>query len=733
LVLLLLDPGEILAQNGDCLVRLSFPGRQEILQESSFDDPIEIDLERDIGLMVDLAGPESFAGRKAKVWIELGGVRIDVLEETVRRDRFVREVLPEGSLEQFDVPPGIYHVGGSVENLCSGDGYVRVAGNPLSGLVGQAALGALLVGLLGTWFAGRPLRGPKEPSQPKKKETVREFHVAVPDHTIQARIYDDSGRVLTRGFLPDTNHRIEVQFNPTGASWIGASSPTPSLQGDAQGSIPIRVVLTEPRLLDAPEIAHVQLAESGPSSIGEFSLTTRPDTSHVDARLIVLSGNRVLQTARLPAEIIPMERSPAVGPPADRENVAEVETVVRGSSAGLAQRRPFDAAFVVNHDDRGAARATGITEDGAVLIDLDEVTITEAVEKVRKRLGEIVEQPEQFTGLEAAGTRELLVFLAHHGRIMRNALTKDFLGPALAGSSYIQVVSARPDAHFPFEFAYDYPAPGEDAAVCPDARAALDSPDFAKSCPGTHHEGLVCPFGFWGISKVIERHAFQPASSLSRGFLIRGQPSANRNQIQLNGGMVFAASQRVDGHESGSVARLLTALAEPTNGRLSQANSWNDWTTQVSGHRPALLLLLPHTVYSDVLDTYGLEIGIDDRCWAGDIDERFLPPEDRPVVVALLGCETAAAGKVGYERFPGLFRRAGAEIVIGTLTEILGRHAAPVAQGVVQLLYTRSREAPKSFGELMVEVRRRYLAEGMPMVLALVAFGDADWVVTGDG
>ena len=164
------------------------------------------------------------------------------------------------------------------------------------------------------------------------------------------------------------------------------------------------------------------------------------------------------------------------------------------------------------------------------------------------------------------------------------------------------------------------------------------------------------------------------------------------------------------------------------SGSVEQPLTWEEWQAGVAGGTSSLLMLLPHTVHSETLDTFGLEIGTRERAWAGDIDERFIPPEN-PVIVVLLGCETAAVGDVGYERFPGIFRRAGAEVVIGTLTEVLGRHAAPVGARLAQSLYECCEDGPRSIGEVMVRLRRRLLVEGVTMVLALTVFGDADWVL----
>jgi hypothetical protein len=84
---------------------------------------------------------------------------------------------------------------------------------------------------------------------------------------------------------------------------------------------------------------------------------------------------------------------------------------------------------------------------------------------------------------------------------------------------------------------------------------------------------------------------------------------------------------------------------------------------------------------------------------------------------------------VAYERFPGLFRRAGAEIVFATLTEVLGRHAAPMAAALAEEIAGAWRRGPVPAGEVLLRVRRQGLAGGMPAVLAIVAYGDADWLL----
>jgi hypothetical protein len=67
--------------------------------------------------------------------------------------------------------------------------------------------------------------------------------------------------------------------------------------------------------------------------------------------------------------------------------------------------------------------------------------------------------------------------------------------------------------------------------------------------------------------------------------------------------------------------------------------------------------------------------------------------------------------------------------VLATLTKVLGRHAGPVAARIVAALAESSRGREVTFGEVLRDVRRSLLAEGVLTVLAVTAYGDADWVL----
>ncbi|MGF1618031.1 MAG: hypothetical protein ACFCU2_09550 [Acidimicrobiia bacterium] len=527
----------------------------------------------------------------------------------------------------------------------------------------------------------------------------------VPIRWLEARLYavDGAGEVGVPYFRSGATHRIEVT--------VGAQ--------DIPGEVApytMRLVLSEPNLLTAPQTAEVMISRDGPSTAASLTLRVPHGTASVDSRLVLLSGNHVVHTARLPATV-------GQPPPGPARNVASIETVVRAASvppigAGVS------AAVVVEQgrfpiltaiSATGPARLIRLPESGA-----------EAIETIRHRLAEIVDAPDDFAGLEQESTRRLLVFLANHGRLLRNAVVKDFLGEELAASSSLQLVSAEPDAYLPLELAYEFLPPHVDAAICPRASDTLRAIDLLAPCPGSHYESVVCPIGFWGISKVIERHAYQSRDDLPSGFLAQAQPIAGRDRIALNG-LLLGASHRIDAYNPNTSDRLRHQLSEA--GEAKFVDTWTAWDAAVAAAKPSLLVLLPHTVYSDELALPGLEIGESDRRWVSAFGEARMTP-GTPTIVLLLGCETAVAGAVSYERFPGNLRKAGASIVVATLTDVLGRQAAPLAERLVDLLID-SAAGPTRLGEAVTRLRRQLLSEGMPMVLALAVFGDADWLVGG--
>lgn len=543
---------------------------------------------------------------------------------------------------------------------------------------------------------------------------------------LQARIAPTASPAASlTAFLPGVEHSIEVRIGPPsrGSEWLVSEVGFPEEQLQPEQPHRLTVVLTEPHLLDAPQTSVIELPVVGTSTSAMFTLTTRPDTTAVDARIIVLSGNRILQTALLTS---------TVGPPSAVARLSEPELVIAPTAANIADRRTFRAAFLVNRNDDGTKRATVIAGDrdcvDAAMVNLDSITIAAAVKKISDRLNAIVDSPTDYGTLDSPSSVQLLVFLAVHGEKLRRALLhySPKLGPVLERApSLIQVVSAKPDAYFPFELAYDFPAPNRDARLCPDALPTLLTADPERRCPGSHTEDVVCPLGFWGLHRVIERHAYNPHDRITDAFMLRSAPTRTRHTIRL-GRAVLGTSTRVDKIIASGTQGIAAAFRTVCS--CTQVSDWAAWVEAVAAPpAPSLLTLVPHTVYDDIVGEHGLEIG-DNSFRYKDFD-KCLPPQEQPVLIMVLGCETATASALSYEQFPAEFLIAGAEVVIATLTEILGRHAAPIASRLVAEIYRHCATEPHGMGEVMLLLRRRMLAEGVLPVLALATFGDADWLV----
>jgi len=540
---------------------------------------------------------------------------------------------------------------------------------------------------------------------------------------IQGRVLEDGEE--RRALRTSSLHEVVVRVGLPDAEWLSADVAFPDRELPPASTHRLSVVLTEPTVLDEPQTAEIELPERGSSTSCSFWLRTTDEERPLEARIIVLHEGRILQTALLRGEIL--DRPDEI--PADRALRLEVEAAVR-AIAGLEGRTRFDAALVLNHDAAGVERITAVA-GGRADVFVGSAPLGEAVETIQALLEDAVAADADVLPLEDERTLKLLVRLAHHGRLVYGVLN-DALGDGkLADAERLQVVSVRPDAFLPVEFVYDRQPPDLDHAVlCPNAARALET-GRCDDCPAETDTGFVCPLGFWGLRKVIERHAHDPAAAAAaRGdFQVASDPVAARKRLRALSAAVFAASDRVDATKKGTIKSVAKALREATREKPQQAKTWTDWVTFVGESTPPLLVLIPHTFRHPALNLAGLEIAAAEQTLVSELTDAYVGASDEggPIVL-LLGCETGDPS-LPFEAFPAQFRRCGAAIVLATLTKVLGRHAGPVACQIVSELAERAGDGGVTFGDVLRDVRRKLLRDGVPMALALTAYGDADWVL----
>jgi hypothetical protein len=322
------------------------------------------------------------------------------------------------------------------------------------------------------------------------------------------------------------------------------------------------------------------------------------------------------------------------------------------------------------------------------------------------------------------------VQLAQHGGWLRAFLDVALEDPAnnakTAEEDYLQIVSTRPDAVVPLEFVYDFTVPENGAEVCKKWREGVKNGKCRNDCerkPGK----WVCPMGFWGLKKVIERHAVTPSLAKDGNVLyLQSETSRQSEILYLGGPAVLGSSARVPSRKIDELKKL---LAKRSGAQPKVAKDWDEWEALVKELHPALLMALPHTdgKSSDVT----VEIGNKPMKTITLRQTHVFPPpaEGRQApIVALIGCDVAGTAD-DYGNHVLVFRHRGAGIVIGTIATVFGEHAAEVAGKLVEGMLPETQGGPLRLGELIRDVRRTALRDNLLMPLCLVAYGDADWIL----
>lgn len=299
----------------------------------------------------------------------------------------------------------------------------------------------------------------------------------------------------------------------------------------------------------------------------------------------------------------------------------------------------------------------------------------------------------------------------------------------------IQFVNLEPQEMVPFELVYDKGRPTDAAELCDHWEDRIAQGESTCVCPSNprDHSDIICPLGFWSLSKVIERHhrsqdVADPhfATSTIRAPVL---PAIK--------GAAYGAAPRVDELDVDSVQR---AIHEALAVDVEPAATWAGWCEQIKGG-PQLLILLPHhgltpqdkDAYLEIGQT-GAEPGDQNRLFWGMVSEQHVTAAEDGTgpIVLLLGCKTAMGDTTSWENFALTFQARRAAVVVATLSRILGKHAAPLAVAFIDALLA-STAATKPTGEVMRDVRATMFREGYLMALALVAFGDGDWALAGRG
>lgn len=552
-----------------------------------------------------------------------------------------------------------------------------------------------------------------------------------PPRWVQARVYAvataDRERHRERqqvaAFRPGVRHVVEVFVGPREAGAIGPPPDAPPLP---EGELPDRdvtltVVLVESDPAREPQVASVRLSREGRSTDCRFALTVAERAETVEARIVVLYRNRVLQTSVL--------RGPVGG---EGEITITPEAVVRDRLDNLGARAVFDAAVVLNHAAGGVKGGIAARGDRVTRFRLPR-DIEAAADWFDQKIEKVAKSPRLYPAGLTGKNVDLLREMAQQGSLLFRAF-RELVPPGtdLAALDRVQVVTVDPNTRLPIEFFYDRPAPLPKAKLCPHADAALEAGRCDQAC--RQDETIVCPLGFWGLSKVLERHQHQPGEEEARNELREADPVDGRDRLAIRGKALLAVSDKVNAVLKTGLTDVHTAVRQIDPAVGSWITDWDVWAAAVSDDRtpPArLLVVMPHVLQAGQPT---MEIGATSQLLAANVAAKHvrLPADRQPApVVVLLGCQTGKAA-FPFSSLIGPFRRGGAAVVICTGSSIVGEHAVPVARALLAALNAAA-VAPqeRSLGDVLCGVRRAMVRAGLPMVFTVLAFGDSDWRIGG--
>lgn len=532
----------------------------------------------------------------------------------------------------------------------------------------------------------------------------------------------------TRGLRVGTRYQLEVFIGPAGEGAISSDRSLDETVFDwrTRDSYTLQVLFVEPRQWDEPLKGTLELPREGRSSKCRFVFV--PTRSGPFAgRVIVYYQGRVLETALLQATVLAEGEdwtSKAIPKPLH----FAVEAEVRRSLGTLDERRRFDCSLVLNHSAGGEHSATAAGKDGAFIASLD--GIENQLANINALLTDVAYKEKAYAkGLLKGDNPKLLCNLANEGNVLYRNLVLDYLGrssaaEALRGSRYLQIVSARPDALVPLEFVYEYPPPKKGAPICKNAPDALIHGCCPKDCQPTESPAPhVCPLGFWGLCKVIERHVYDPElPKPARVETDTGDPVPGRDSLLMEGASLVAASQQIPDPSCDQLAKSIQAA---WHGDVALVKKWCDWKAAVEAKQPVLFIALPHA------DGTGANISLEisgDVMKSIQIDQAYVCSDPtHPPIVLLLGCDVANTATPGaYARQIAIFRQAKAALVLGTVATVLGTDGAKVAERIVTRLSDTARHSER-FGDVLLQVKQKAVADSLMVAMCLVAFGDADW------
>lgn len=540
----------------------------------------------------------------------------------------------------------------------------------------------------------------------------------------------DGARKETRsGFVAGRPHNVRLWVGPETelAADRPLDEPAPTTVELEQGFLELTISLvyggsTQDRQVNLP------IDRRHRSTDADFTLDVPMDADVVSADVYVGHRGAIIQLLQLAGPVVEAAAATLDRPGILLESKAMVRPLpdtARDKDTGTAVVQ--DDGKLMTFGPAGSRARFSLPDTSDLIAEINEKLFNASQVQVRKSPETVGTTWKDNADAEVV---DLLRFMARRGQKLWAKLDE-------AKASYlpdpIQFVNLEPEEMVPLELVYDKGRPTDDAELCDHWEDRIAQGESTCICVSNaqDHSDIICPLGFWSLSKVIERHhrskdVADPhfATSTSRAPVL---PAIE--------GAAYGAAPRVDELDVDAVK---SAIHDALAVDVQPAATWTSWCEQIK-RRPQLLILLPHHgLTPEDKDSYleigqpGAEPGDENRLFWSMVSEQHVTAAEDGTgpIVLILGCKTAMGETTSWENFALTFQARRAAVVVATLSRILGKHAAPLAVAFINALLASS-TATKPTGEIMRDVRATMFREGYLMALALVAFGDGDWALAG--
>jgi len=523
-------------------------------------------------------------------------------------------------------------------------------------------------------------------------------------------------------FVAGARHMFRVRVGSASVDWssVKRSFPEAGLFPRGVKYVDLDVALVIPAL-DARPVATgtIRLPRTGDSSPADLQFDVPEEAIEVRATVILSRGSTGLQVGELHGPVVPAKPTGRVA--AKRRFVFELKTV---TSDGSLERVPA----------AGSGTATIVVGDTVAVISGNPgaVHIDAALGKEFAKVGGNVAQdlrdaagPFKAAAVTSAGSPwavtsgiAALRSVAQAGSDLLSSLVGHIDLAPLQAAGTLRLVLTDDSLVLPLELGYDGPV-GDRAKPC--AQSLADC-----RCTGGAKRSVICLSRFWGLTKLIERHASTDLAAGS-GQTVSDPKSPTSKLAPLTSALLGVTTKVPDDKR----AETRSGLAQ----RVSQVEDVASWAAWRKKARRRTLLI--GVVHNEPLGSAlsALEIGDGKLLRLGQLDEEIVGRSRRgsgPMVV-LIGCRTAAPDNPLLS-FVSRFRMRGASVVVGTVADIPADHAGELVLAVLDSLRAQLHSAESvSLAVAMRAARGNLLASGSILGMALVSYGDADWQLTGRG